>query len=293
MKPAPFTYHAPRTIDETLTLLAELPEAKVMAGGQSFVPVLNMRLASPQHLIDINHVEGLDTVAVTDQGVTIGALVRHAELEHHDGAYAAIPLLRQAVSRVAHPAIRNRGTTVGSIAHADPSGEMPAILALCDGTLTARSVRGERTIKAADFFVGPMESTLEHDELVTHATFARFAPGTRTAYDELARRSGDYAVVGVAVAVTVEDDTITAARASFVSVTDAPDVLDLSGMLTGHPAIAPDEQTAAQLAQAVAEHVDPVDDIHASAEYRREVASILTRRVLTTALAHTPEGAHR
>ncbi|HON76151.1 MAG TPA: FAD binding domain-containing protein, partial [Dermatophilaceae bacterium] len=145
MKPSPFEYHAPRSIDAAVAVLAEVGhDGKVLAGGQSLIPILNMRLASPAHLVDINRVSGLDTVEVTAEHVRIGALVRHAQLEHHDGAYAAQPLLRQALLNVAHPVIRNRGTTVGSIAHADPSGEMPSVLVLTAGVVEATSVRGTR-----------------------------------------------------------------------------------------------------------------------------------------------------
>ena len=159
----------------------------------------------------------------------VGALVRHAGLERHDGAAAALPLLRQAVRNVAHPAIRNRGTTVGSIAHADPAGEMPAVLVLTGGVVEAVGAGGRREIAAADFFEGPLETTLRHDELVEAVRFGRFAPGTRTAFLESARRHGDYALAGVAVAVEVGDGgEVRSARASFVSVTPVPTVLDLS-----------------------------------------------------------------
>ena len=133
MKPAPFTLHTPTTIDEAVSLLAEFEDVKVLAGGQSLVPVLNMRLATPAHLVDINRIQELGTIEVTGDRVQVGAIVRHSQLEHHQAAHQALPLLRQALAWVAHPAIRNRGTTVGSIAHADPSGEMPAVLALTGG----------------------------------------------------------------------------------------------------------------------------------------------------------------
>ena len=161
MKPAPFVHHAPRTVDETVAVLAEVGhDGKVLAGGQSLIPVLNMRLASPGHLVDINGVAGLDAVDVTDAWVRVGALVRHAGLERDDAADAALPLLRQALRNVAHPAIRNRGTTVGSIAHADPAGEMPSVLLLTGGVVEAVGARGRREIAAADFFEGPLETTL-------------------------------------------------------------------------------------------------------------------------------------
>ncbi|GAB3704405.1 FAD binding domain-containing protein [Mariniluteicoccus flavus] len=286
MKPPPFTHHAPTTVAEAVALLAELgPEAKVLAGGQSLVPVMNMRLATPAHLVDINRIEELARVEVGGGRVRVGAVVRHADLEHHEGAYAALPLLRQALQRVAHPAIRNRGTTVGSIVHADPSGEMPAVLAITGGSVRAVSTRGERTIAAEDFFLGPMEPALEADELVVGVDFPTFPLGTTTAYDELARRSGDYAMAGVAVAVTAQGGTIDAARASFVSVTDTPDVLDLTRILAGKDVAAIDGDDLAAVEHAARDHVEPGDDIHASADYRRHLSGVLCRRVLATALS--------
>ena len=284
MKPAPFVHHAPQTVDEAVAVLAETgSDGKVLAGGQSLIPVLNMRLASPGHLVDVNGVAGLDAVDVTDAAVRVGALVRHAGLERHEGASAAIPLLRQALRNVAHPAIRNRGTTVGSIAHADPAGEMPSVLVLTDGVVEAVSVRGRREIPASAFFEGPLETTLDHDELVEAVRFGRFAPGTRTAFLESARRHGDYALAGVAVAVEVSaSGEVLRARASFVSVTPVPTVLDLSPALAWVDAGAPVPDAVTELVRG---HVEPEADIHATADYRRMLAAELTRRALATALA--------
>ena len=182
MKPSAFVHHAPPSVDEAIALLAELGhDAKVLAGGQSLIPILNMRLSAPGHLVDINRIPGLDTVEVTPEAVHIGALVRHTQLERHGGAFANLPLLRQALVNVAHPVIRNRGTTVGSIAHADPSGEMPAVLALTRGYVDVASSRGTRRVAARDFFLGPLESALEEDEMATGASFGRFpAPARRS-----------------------------------------------------------------------------------------------------------------
>jgi carbon-monoxide dehydrogenase medium subunit len=271
-------------VDEALAVLAEFGhDGKVLAGGQSLIPILNMRLASPGHLVDINRVAGLDMVEVTADAVRIGALVRHAQLERHVGAFAALPLLRQALVNVAHPVIRNRGTTVGSIAHADPSGEMPAVLALTSGYVDLASSRGTRTVAARDFFLGPLESCLAEDEMATGASFGCFPPGTGMAFAESTRRHGDYALAGVAATVTVLDGLITSARASFVSVTPTPDVLDLSELLAGSAAEEGDWAKAAEMAR---EHVDPDADIHASAEYRRMLVGVLTARVLAEAASN-------
>ncbi|MGL5818598.1 MAG: FAD binding domain-containing protein, partial [Phycicoccus sp.] len=215
MKPAPFTYHAPRTVPETLDVLTRVgADGKVLAGGQSLVPLLTMRLAAPGHLVDIGGVDGLGTIAVDERWVRVGALVRHAGLERSAAADTALPLLRQAVQHVAHPAIRNRGTTVGSIVHADPAGEMPAVLALTGGVVEVAGTRGVREVASSEFFLGALETSLMPDELVVAARFGRFPRGTRTAFMESSRRSGDYALAGVAVAVEADDGgAVTRARA--------------------------------------------------------------------------------
>ncbi|NMM22408.1 MAG: xanthine dehydrogenase family protein subunit M [Phycicoccus sp.] len=289
MKPSAFVHHAPRSVEEALAVLAEVGhDGKVLAGGQSLIPILSMRLAAPGHLIDINRVAGLDTVEITTDAVHIGALVRHAQLERHDGAFVHLPLLRQALVNVAHPVIRNRGTTVGSIAHADPSGEMPAVLALTSGYVDVASSRGTRTVAAKDFFLGPLESVLAEDEMATGASFGLFPAGTGTAFAESTRRHGDYALAGVAAAVTVTDGVITAARASFVSVTPTPDVLDLSDLFAGVALQDCDWATASDMAIA---HVDPDTDIHASADYRRMLVGVLVARVLAAAASNAAASA--
>jgi carbon-monoxide dehydrogenase medium subunit len=283
VKPSPFVHHAPRSVDEAVAVLAEVGhDGKVLAGGQSLIPILNMRLAAPAHLVDINRVSGLDEIEVTPHAVRIGALVRHAELERHEGARAALPLLRQALLNVAHPVIRNRGTTVGSIAHADPSGEMPAVLALLDGQVEVASARGARRIAAADFFLGPLESSLAEDEMAVGASFQRLPAGSGTAFLESARRHGDYALAGVAAAVTAVDGVVRRVRLSFVSVTPTPDVLDLTEAFAGRDVQNVDWSEAAEPARAF---VDPDADIHASAAYRRMLVGVLTTRALAQAAA--------
>jgi len=291
VKPPKFTYHAPRSVQEALDLLAERgPEAKVLAGGQSLVPVLAMRLATPENIIDINRLESeLSQIQVDEHGVRIGALVRHATLEHDDEAAARVPLLRQALGHVAHPTIRNRGTTVGSLVHADPAAEMPAVLTLLGGSVTAQSAEGERTIDAADFFFGPMESTLREDELAVSAHFP--APQGRfgTYFDELARRRGDYAMAGVAaVAALDEADALTSLQVSLVSVTDVPEVFDLTDLVAG--ARWEDVDTQA-LGDHVRDTVETEGDLHASADYRRHLAGVLTRRAARQAAMRAKERA--
>lgn len=289
MKPAAFAYNRAASVDHCLQLLTQHgAEAKLLAGGQSLIPVLNMRLAAPAHLIDISRLSELDSIEITDSCVRVGAAVTHAELEADDSAHAALPILRQALVNVAHPAIRNRGTTVGSIAHADPNGEMPAILALTGGTAHAVSSSGSRQIDAADLFIGPLETCLETGELITHVDFNRFPPGTRTGFTELARRSGDYALAGVAMALTAEESTITGLRLSFVSVTDLPEVLDMSERVTGLELKATTDLCAA-VTEAVETAIEPAGDIHATADYRRHITKVMARRLAVELSCRPPQ----
>ena len=282
MKPAPFEYHRPADLAQALSLLAELgAQAKVLAGGQSLLPLLSMRLASPAHLVDVNALPGLGEVSVDGGTVRFGALVRHSDLERDDAVFAAQPLLRQGLRNVAHPTIRNRGTTVGSICHADPAAEMPAVLALLDGEVVARSAAGERTVPASELFVGPLESSLRPDELAVAAQVPVAPPGRRSAVVEVARRHGDYAVCGVAVTVDTDGDQVTSARAAYVSMGSTPPVLDLTEAVGGRPVQDADWSAAAELAVS---RLDPEPDIHATAEYRAHLARVLTVRAFLQAV---------
>lgn len=282
MKPAPFHWHGPESVAEAVALLAEHGEqAKVLAGGQSLIPVLAMRLASPAHIVDINRIAGLDAVRADATGVTVGALARHRAVERDRGAQPVVPLLAQALRLVAHPTIRNRGTTVGSLAHADPAGEMTTVLALCGGTVTAESAAGRRTITVGDFFRGPLESALRPDELAVEAFFPALPVGAGTAFVEIARRHGDYALCGVGAIVELDGSgSLTSLRCGFLSVTDTPLVIDLTD------AWAAGEQDAADTARRA---VDPQTDLHASADYRRHLAGVLTVRAVRQAIAAAGE----
>lgn len=288
MKPGPFRYLSPGSLDEAVALLRAHPDAKVLAGGQSLIPVLSMRLARPTHLVDLAGIPGLDRVEVREDCIRVGALVRHAQLLADDAAYAALPLLRQALSNVAHPAIRNRGTTVGSIAHADAAGEMPSVLVVTDGVVEVVGPDGRREIAGRDFFAGPLETALAHDEVVEAVRFGRFPARTRTAFLESARRHGDYALAGVAAVLTLDEtDRIASARASFVSVTDVPGVVDLSPVLAGAAPATLDWSVIDEPVQAA---LSPESDIHADAEYRRMLAGELARRAFATAAADGAAG---
>lgn len=282
MKPPAFEYHAPETLEETLEILARTGEdAKILAGGQSLIPLLNMRVLAPRHLVDINRVTSLDTLEVTAEGVRTGALARHSRVERSAAAADAQPLLRAALRQVAHPVIRNRGTVVGSLAHADPAAELPAVLAVLGGTVEAVSAGGRRVISAADFFAGPLESSLRPGELAAGAFFPALPARSGTAFAEVARRHGDFALAGVAAVVTLDDDQrVRSAKVAYVGVAGTPLVLDLTGVLDRRPPVTCDWAAATAYAR---DRIDTDEDIHASAEYRRHLAGVLTERTLRAA----------
>jgi carbon-monoxide dehydrogenase medium subunit len=290
VKPSPFTHHAPTSVREALDVLAEVgPGGKVLAGGQSLVPMLNMRLAAPAHLVDVNRLGELAFVRAESGGVRVGALARHVDVERSDEAYAVQPLLRRALRLVAHPTIRNRGTTVGSLVHADPSGEMTAVLALLDGEVEIARADGTRTVAAADFFRGPLESAVGPGDLAVSAWFPAQPPRTGSAFVEVARRHGDYAVCGVAATVTLATDgRVAAARAAYRSMGPVPTVLDLTGAAGGAPVA---EADWAGAGRAAADRSEPEGDIHATADYRRHLADVLTVRALREAAGRAAEAA--
>lgn len=263
---------------EALATLGALGEhGKVLAGGQSLIPLLSMRLAAPEQLVDINRLRELAYVRVDGDRVRVGALARHASVLADAEARRAQPLLGQALGLVAHATIRNRGTSVGSIVHADPSGELTAVLALLNGTVRVAHRDGEREVAAAEFFLGPLESAVRPGELAVEASFPVLEDGAGTAFVEVARRHGDYAVCGVAAHVRLDGNgTLASARAAYISVAPTPLVLDLTE--------AGDDVDAA--AELVRGRVEPEADIHATADYRRHLAGVLTTRALHEARAH-------
>lgn len=266
MKPAPFGYRRPATLDEALGALAEDPGAKVLAGGQSLVPLLSMRLAAPSTLVDINALPDLGRIQVDATGVRVGALARHAEVLADPEVRRVQPLVPMALAHVAHGTIRNRGTTVGSLVHADAAAEMPMVLALLEGSLQVAGPGGQRTIAAADLFAGPLESTVAHDEIALSAFFPALPEGAGVAFDEVARRHGDYALVGAAA--LARGDQV---RVGYLSVSEVPVVVDLTGV---------EPERAGDVAL---EHLDPADDVHASAAYRAQLVRVLTERVIRRA----------
>ena len=266
MKPAPFDYRRPGTLAEAVATLAGESNAKVLAGGQSLVPLLSMRLAAPSLLVDINGISGLDRIEVSDDGVRVGALARHAAVLASEDVRRVQPLVPMALSHVAHATIRNRGTTVGSLVHADAAAEMPVVLKLLGGYLEVEGPVGRRTIPADDLFVGPLESSVGHDEIAVSAFFPALAPGAGVGFAEIARRHGDYALVGAAALVDGES-----VKVGYLSVSDVPTVVDLTGV--------PVEEMGA----AALEILEPAADIHATAEYRALLVRVLTERVVRSA----------
>jgi aerobic carbon-monoxide dehydrogenase medium subunit len=283
MKPPPFEYHDPRSVDETLSLLAEYGEdAKVLAGGQSLVPLLNFRLARPDRLVDINNVAGLDGLRVAGGELRLGALVRHSALERSQEAASAVPLLRDAVRLVGHVQIRNRGTVGGSVVHADPAAELPVALTALDARFHVRSTRGERVIAASDLFVTHLTTSLEPDELLTELAVPLPAPGTGAAFVEFARRHGDFALGGAAVTLTPGDDG-RVARASLALLAAAPTPLRAAAAEASLAGRVPDEDAAREAATLAVAGIEPTGDIHGSSEYRRGLVEALVRRAILAA----------
>ena len=279
MKPAPFDYRRPGSLAEATAILAGEPDAKVLAGGQSLVPLLSMRLAAPAMLVDINGIPGLDTIeALSDEqgdgGVRVGALARHAAVLASPDVRRVQPLVTMALANVAHATIRNRGTTVGSIVHADAAAEMPVVLTLLGGSVEVEGPAGRRTIPASELYVGPLESSLAHDEIAVSAFFPALAAGAGVAFEEVARRHGDYALVGAAA--LVEGGSV---KVGFLSVSDVPTVVDLTGV------------DDADLGEAALAQLEPQDDIHATAAYRSQLVRVLTGRVVRSAQESAREGA--
>jgi carbon-monoxide dehydrogenase medium subunit len=290
LKPPPFDYHCPDSLEEALALLAEHgDEAKVLAGGQSLVPLLAFRLARPAVLVDINRVPGLDAVGAADGVLSVGAMVREHAAERSDAVRDHVPLLGAALPLIGHPAIRTRGTIGGSVSHADPAAELPAVALATDARLVVRSAaRGERTIAAADFFQGYFTTSLEADEILVEVRFPVSPGGTGVRFEEAARRQGDFAMVGVAASLRLVDDAIADARVVLIGVADIPvRSAEAEAVLTG---VAPGGSAFDAAAAAAVRDLTPPTDLHGSAAYRRSVAGSLVRRALEGAVAAAAGG---
>jgi aerobic carbon-monoxide dehydrogenase medium subunit len=284
MKPAPFDYLQPRTVDEALDALVKHgDEAKVLAGGQSLVPMLNMRLARPGVVVDINRVAGLADLTEKDGVLTVGALVRQSAVERWADRRA--PLIADAVRAIGHAAIRNRGTVAGSVAHADPASELPALLGCLDGAVVARRKGGERVIRAADLFLAPLTTSLGLDELLTEVRFTLPPAQAGWGFAEVARRHGDFALVGaIALVWPGTNATLAGARLGFFGVGATPVVAKAAeSILTGQE---PTAERLREAARSAAASLSPESDLHATAEYRKEVAAVLAERTLVAAVGN-------
>lgn len=292
MKPAPFEYIRSGSLDEALAAMsAHAGDAKALAGGQSLVPAMNFRLAQPAVLVDLNRVPGLDHLDASAGGLRLGAMTRHRALERSARVRAEAPLVADAMPHVAHIPIRTRGTLGGSLAHADPAAELPAVMLALEAKIEVRSVRGVRTIPAGDFFTGLFATALEADELVTEVTVPTRPAGEGWAFDEVARRHGDFALAGVAAVLTLDArGAVSSARVALFSVHERP-VLAASAarVLLGE---LPTPQAVAAAAEAAAtQDADPASDIHASAAYRRHLTRVLVGRALSRAAERARPGA--
>ena len=286
MKPTPFAYHAPNTIDEAAKILGNDPEDfRLLAGGQSFVAMLNLRLVSVGNLVDLNRIPGLNHVRVEAGSVVIGALARQYDVEHSKEVRIALPVLSTAILHVAHSQIRNRGTVVGSLCHADPAAEIPAVWLALGGELTAQSTAGKRTIRPEDFFVSAFTTTLKPNEVVTEVRFDRTNGATGWSFEEVTKRHGDFALVGAVTQVTLDGGSVRDARVVCFGVGSKPmRIPAVEKRLIGTRTSAVDDALLDKAAAEVSATVDPTDDIHATGEYRRHVAGVLTRRGLRRAL---------
>ena len=290
MKPPAFEYLAASSVEEAVAALAAHDgDAKVIAGGQSLVPMLNFRLLEPALLIDINRVPGLSFIETDGDGLRIGALTRHHALETSDLVRERFPVLSEAMRHVAHLAIRNRGTIGGSLSHADPAAELPMMTMLLDATVIAAGSNSTREIPASDFFEGALATTLGQDEMVTEIRFPPLAAGTGWGFEEIAQRAGDYALAAAAATVTLSGSTAGEVRLAMTGVGETPlRIGDAETALIGTAFAESDIENAVA---AVAEAVDPMSDVHASADYRRHLAQALARRVLASAWRRA-NGAH-
>ena len=284
MKPPRFEYHAAHSVDEAVELLGRYGgDAKVLAGGQSLMPMLNFRLARPAALVDVNRVAALAYVREDDGVVAFGAMTRQRTIEFSPMVAARLPLLREATRWVGHLPIRSRGTIGGSIAHADPSAEYPAVLTALGGEVIVQGPRGRRTVKAADLFEGYLTTSLGPEELLVEVRLPAMPAGAGYAFEEFARRHGDFAIVGIAAMVVRDGARCAVARLATAGTGPVPvrlraaeEILERDGL--GDAAVAAAGARAAEL-------VDPDADVHASAEYRRHLTGVLTVRALKRAIA--------
>lgn len=277
MKPAPFSYAKARSLEHAFELLQDDGDARVLAGGQSLIATLNLRLSSPRLLVDITGIPGLDRIALEDGALVIGALVRQAAAERSPLVAEHAPLIASALRHIAHPAIRNRGTIGGSIALADPAAELPACLVALGGEVEIAGVNGRRRVGADDFFKGLYETDLKAGEVLVAVRVPAATPSSRYGFEELARRTGDYALVGLCAAARAQNGSLTGVRLVYFGAGEMPVRARKAEMqLAGGPL---DEARVKKAVSALAEDLDPPDDIQASKAARRHLAGVLLERV--------------
>jgi carbon-monoxide dehydrogenase medium subunit len=280
MKPAPFIRHVPRTLDEALTILAKVApqDGRVLAGGQSLVPIMAFRLAKPAHLVDINEVAGLDKISSDGKVLSIGACVRHAAFHKSVVDNPLGKLLTFVARHIAHYPIRVRGTFCGSLAHADPASEWCLVAATLDATIIAKSTRGERLISAADFFAGIMSTALADDELLTDVQLPLLAADAKFGFNEFNRRAGDFAMSAALVTYRLQGGKITQARVGLGGAEASPRrIAEAEAALEGQ---APADKVFRAAAEAAAKAIDPLEDHQTNAEYRRDLGRAVVRRAL-------------
>jgi CO/xanthine dehydrogenase FAD-binding subunit len=288
MKPPPFDYHAPQSAAEALELLGRYgADARLLAGGQSLVPLLNFRLSAPAVIVDLNHAADLAYIKEENGQVRMGAMMRQRAIEFSPPVKSRLPLLAEATRWVGHLPTRTRGTIGGSLAHSDPAAEYPAVAAALDAELVIRGRAGERVVRASEFFVGFMTTVLQPSEMLVEVRMAAQAPDSGWAFEELSRRHGDFAIIGIAAMVEVEGNRCRSARLAAcgagptaIRLRAAEEILEQNGV---------DDRYIDEAAARAAELVDPGADLHASAEYRRHLTRVLTRRALKRAIERSRE----
>jgi aerobic carbon-monoxide dehydrogenase medium subunit len=286
-----FEYSAPATLEEALMLLSELgDDARPLAGGQSLIPLLSFRLAQPSHLVDLAGVTELVSIGTENGHLVLGAMVREHSAERHDEVHRQAPLLAEALPLIGHPAIRSRGTVGGSLAHADPAAELPAVAVALDAELVAQSRdRGRRTIKASDFFTGFFTTALAPDEILTAVRIPAAAPGMGSAIAEVARRHGDFAVVGAVAVVRLGAGRIADARVVLTGVSDVP--VRATAAESALVGAEPTDEAFAEAAGEASRDLSPGADLHGTSAYRRHLAGVLVRRTLAVAVQRAREAA--
>jgi carbon-monoxide dehydrogenase medium subunit len=291
MKPAPFEYHAPASLEEALFILHNSGgDAKLLAGGQSLVPAMNFRVVQPSVLIDLNRVPELGYIHEVGECLRIGAMTRERQLELDESIVKRTPLLHEAAPHIAHPQIRNRGTIGGSIVNADPAAELPVLMLASQARLKARSASAERWIEAKDFFVGMFTTALEPDEILVEIELPFMPPRTGWSFLEVAPRAGDYAMMGVAAFITLDDGgKCKEAKLVYLNAGDGPvDAREAAQLLQGQSLTEELIESAAQTASG--QEINPFGNIHASVEYQRHLANVLTRKALKIAIQRAAEG---